>query len=218
MGMSALGKSLATAASAAAARALLGAGAVGEAIFAAASTAVAQTALGASTLGKTVLAVADAAALRAAAGATTIGSTLLTAADAVAARVALGATTIGAALFLAADAAAARLTLDVYQRGVYSSGGLVTAPKVWRGSATTNALGVWSADISSAGFSSIACVTATMFRNTATAIEILTTQVTSVSNTTVTGVAGRGANIAVLGDTWRLSPTAMTVYLRVEGT
>lgn len=196
LGMSTLGKALVTAATAAVARGLLGAGAVGEAIFAAAT----------------------AAAVRTAAGITATGDALVTAASAAAARTALGATAIGAAVFTALDAAAARLSLDVYQRHVYGSGGLVAAPKIWRGlSAATNASGVWTCDISSAGFSSIACITATVLRNNASQIEICATQITSSTNTTVTGVAGRGLGLLALGDTWRLAPSGVTVYVRVEG-
>ena len=218
LGGTTMGKAMFKVADTAAAWALMGATAIGQSVALAADAAAVLTALGATTVGKALFSAADAGAAQDALGATSLGKSLFTIATAALARTAIGATTIGAAVFTALDAAAARLSLDVYQRGVYGSGGLVTAPKVWRGlSAATNASGVWTCDISAAGFSSIACVTATVLRNDPSRIEICATQIMSTTNTTITGVAGRGLGLLALGDTWRLAPAGVTVYVRVEG-
>lgn len=100
---------------------------------------------------------------------------------------------------------------------VYTASGVVQRPKRWVGSATTDASGNFSADISSAGFTTVTSVSGCVVRNTATVTDKSFFTVTSVSTTAVVGTAVDGRVLAALGATIENSGSGLTVYVTVDG-
>lgn len=80
----------------------------------------------------------------------------------------------------------------------YNSTGRVQGVKIWYGTATTNASGVWSVDYSSAGFTSPPVITANCTSAGTTAASVVNTKTSTKTNTGATGVAVIPA-VSVLG-------------------
>lgn len=104
---------------------------------------------------------------------------------------------------------------------VYNSSGLVSSPKIWIGTASIGATGAWSASITSASFSAVTAVVATVLRNTSTVIQQPVTTLLTVGKSTITGQCWDGRTNIGTGDTVEVTtngaPTT-TVHLVVYGT
>lgn len=79
------------------------------------------------------------------------------------------------------------------------SSGLAATARVWVGTATTNASGVWSVDYSSAGFTAAPIVQAQPVASGTAAVNLSFANPQSISATACSGIAGAGAAVSLLG-------------------
>jgi hypothetical protein len=101
---------------------------------------------------------------------------------------------------------------------MYNSAGLLTNPKIWVGTATTNASGVFTAAINSAGFASILNVQANcvLAGSNSTNAPIATIQTATTS--TITGLCVESAAVSALGGNGLTNvPSGRLVYITVTG-
>lgn len=100
----------------------------------------------------------------------------------------------------------------------FTSGGAVSGTKAWYGTATTDANGDWSVDITPAGFSASPVVLVGGELNTTTVTDQVWATVRTRSSTTIAGTAIRGVVLAVLGATLRRAAAGATVHVLAVGT
>lgn len=100
---------------------------------------------------------------------------------------------------------------------VYNASGQAASPKIWYGTATSDVNGVFTVNISTAGFTVAPVVTVTAQLNTATVSDrVWATVDGGPSTTTVTGYTLRGINLSGNGETIRLAPNT-TVMITAIG-
>lgn len=100
----------------------------------------------------------------------------------------------------------------------FNSGGAVSGAKAWYGTATTDASGDWTANISSAGFSSSPVVLLAAELNTTMVTDQVWATLRTKSSTSLAGTALRGVVLAVLGATLRRAASGATVHVLAIGT
>lgn len=81
---------------------------------------------------------------------------------------------------------------------MYGSGGLMSSPKVWTGSATTNGSGQWSVSFAAAGFTTLLSVQAQAWSSDNTITNATGCSVTGASVSGCNGVAFK-TQVSVLG-------------------
>lgn len=104
------------------------------------------------------------------------------------------------------------------QTAVFNSSGLISAPRRWIGTATTDASGDFTADISAAGFSAAPTVTLAAQLNTTTVTDMVWPTIRTLTATTIDGTAIRGIVLALLGATLRRAAAGVTIHIVAEGT
>lgn len=77
------------------------------------------------------------------------------------------------------------------QLSIYNSSGLVTNPKVWVGQVTSNSSGTFSADISSASFSTIMSAVCTVLNSSTNPSNGDTVWINTITASTITGSLSR---------------------------
>lgn len=100
---------------------------------------------------------------------------------------------------------------------IYNSAGLITSPKVWVGSDTTSGSGIFSVNISSAGFTNIYSVTATAFLAGSNNSNAPLASLRSISPTTVTGLCVESTTIVLGGEALTDVSAGILVYITVVG-
>lgn len=100
----------------------------------------------------------------------------------------------------------------------FNTGGAVSGAKAWYGTATTDASGDWTANISSAGFSASPVVLLAAELNTTTVTDQVWATLRTKSSTSLAGTAIRGVVLAVLGATLRRAASGATVHVLAIGT
>lgn len=99
----------------------------------------------------------------------------------------------------------------------YTSAGAAQGLKLWIGSTTSDGSGVWSVDVTAAGFTSVLGAIPACVLSTATVTDRAWATLASVSTSTITGYTLRGITPVVLGMTIRTAP-GVPVYVLVVGT
>lgn len=100
---------------------------------------------------------------------------------------------------------------------VYDAAGVMPAPKIWIGTATTNAYGQWTVDYSAAGFTGTPVVNATCIGPGTAAADIRNADVVTRTATGATGKAVVPA-VSVLGlITVGLAGAGLTVMVQAIG-
>jgi hypothetical protein len=99
---------------------------------------------------------------------------------------------------------------------VYTSGGAVASPKVWYGTVTSDASGLFTVDLSSAGFTAPPIVYATAQLSTATVQDRAWATLSGApTSTTATGYTLRGISLSGNGATVRTSPTTVVMIMAI---
>lgn len=101
---------------------------------------------------------------------------------------------------------------------IFTSAGLVSAPKIWIGSTGTNGSGVFTVNTSSAGFSSVTSAQATAFMASSSAATAPFTSLQTFTTTSVSGICLESAAVLIGGEALTNSGSGVTVYVCVFGT
>lgn len=98
---------------------------------------------------------------------------------------------------------------------VFNGSGAVASPKIWIGVVTSDASGVFTVNLSSAGFTAAPVVTVNANVTTATVSNRVWATCSSVSATTATGYTLRGINLSGNGETIRIAPTTAVMVMAI---